>query len=276
MIELPEAVVIAGQIDQELGGKRIVSSLRDQWPHKWAFCTATAEEYAAILDGAAIEGARPLGSHVVVDLEGGQALVLGGGGERILFHRQAKTFPKKHQLLLRFDDDTYLTVSVQGWGSLQLVPRCELASHRHVAPKGASPLSAEFTIEYLQGLFAILESGEKRSIKYFCISEPGIWGLGNGYLQDILFQARLHPRRRAVDVTSEEQVALHVATVDILRQAVAAGGRTTERDLYNRRGSYARLMDSRTVGQPCPVCGAPIEKIQYLGGSCYLCPSCQH
>ena len=53
------------------------------------------------------------------------------------------------------------------------------------------------------------------------------------------------------------------------------GGRATERDLYNRPGGYLRTMDSKRVGQPCSACETPIEKIQYLGGACNLCPNCQ-
>ena len=48
-----------------------------------------------------------------------------------------------------------------------------------------------------------------------------------------------------------------------------------KRIAYGNRGEYVRILDSKTKGKPCPECGTPIEKIQYLGGACYLCPSCQ-
>jgi len=67
----------------------------------------------------------------------------------------------------------------------------------------------------------------------------------------------------------------HKAISETLKQAVDLGGRDTERDLYNRRGGYRRILDSKSEGKPCPECGTPVEKIQYLGGACYLCPSCQ-
>ena len=107
------------------------------------------------------------------------------------------------------------------------------------------------------------------------ISKPGIWGVGNGYLQDILFRAKIHPRRRAIDITEEEKRALYEAIIITLKQATALGGRDTERDLYNRPGDYRRMLDSRSAGQPCSECGTLIVKIQYLGGSSYFCPDCQ-
>jgi formamidopyrimidine-DNA glycosylase len=56
---------------------------------------------------------------------------------------------------------------------------------------------------------------------------------------------------------------------------IEQGGRYDEVDLYNQPGGYMRLMDKNAVGKPCPVCGTGLVKIQYLGGACYYCPSCQ-
>jgi formamidopyrimidine-DNA glycosylase len=107
------------------------------------------------------------------------------------------------------------------------------------------------------------------------VSDPKIWGVANGYLQDILFHAGLHPRHRATQVDADAQRRLHAAIRCTLEAAILQGGRESERDLFNQRGGYARLMDSKTKGQPCPTCGTAIEKISYLGGSCYFCPNCQ-
>jgi len=59
------------------------------------------------------------------------------------------------------------------------------------------------------------------------------------------------------------------------REVIERGGRYDEFDLYGRPGGYVRLMDSKTAGHPCLECGTTVEKIQYLGGACYLCPRCQ-
>jgi formamidopyrimidine-DNA glycosylase len=60
-----------------------------------------------------------------------------------------------------------------------------------------------------------------------------------------------------------------------VNQVIAGGGRYDETDLYGNPGGYVRLMDKNSVGQPCPECGTPIEKMSYLGGTCYYCPACQ-
>ena len=275
MIEIPEALIIARQMSEELKGRQIESGVRGNVSHKFAFYSGSAEEYEAILRGKMMGQATGHGNAILASVKPDYTLVLGGGGERILFHQSESTLPKKHHLLLDYQDGTYLTVTVQGWGNVLLLHQSELVDHPHVGEKRISPLSDGFTFEYLQGLFEELEEEDRRSVKFFIISEPGVWGVGNGYLQDILFRAKIHPRRRASDIVEEERRALHKAIRETLKQAVDLGGRDTERDLYNRRGGYRRIMDSKSVGKPCPECGTPVEKIQYLGGACYLCPSCQ-
>lgn len=275
MIELPEAWIIAQQMNEELKGKQIQSAVRGNVSHKFAFYSGSAEEYEAILEGKTMDEATGHGSILLASLRPNYVLVLGGGGERILFHESASTLPKKHHLLLHYQDDTYLTVTVQGWGNVLLVHRTQLAEHPYVGKERISALSDAFSFEFFEGLFRELDEGDSRSVKFFIISDPGVWGVGNGYLQDILFRARIHPRRRAVDVAEAEKRALYTAIRETLTEAVDLGGRHTERDLYNRPGGYRRVLDSKSVGQPCPECGMPIVKIQYLGGACYFCPSCQ-
>jgi formamidopyrimidine-DNA glycosylase len=60
-----------------------------------------------------------------------------------------------------------------------------------------------------------------------------------------------------------------------LADMVRGGGRDTERDLFGRDGGYPTRASRRTLGRPCPRCGAPIERQAYLGGAVYTCPGCQ-
>jgi formamidopyrimidine-DNA glycosylase len=275
MIELPEAVTIARQMTGELKGRRIASAVRGNAPHKFAFYSGSAMEYARVLKGKKMGEATDHGSLIVAKVSPGYILVLGGGGERITLHEAGGKLPKKHHLLLRFEDGAFLTVTVQGWGSAQLLKRSEFPKGACCAKEGVSPLSPEFTSAHFKSLLGSLADDDSRSVKYFMISEPGVLGVGNGYLQDILFAAGIHPRRRAVDLSARERGALRRATRSVLREAVKLGGRDSERDLHGRPGRYERILHSKAVGKPCPRCGVTIEKIQYLGGASCFCPSCQ-
>ncbi|NDJ75623.1 MAG: endonuclease VIII, partial [Chloroflexi bacterium] len=69
--------------------------------------------------------------------------------------------------------------------------------------------------------------------------------------------------------------ALFDAIINTVQAVIAQAGRYDEYDLYGERGGYVRQMDKNAVGRPCPECGGEVEKIQYLGGACYLCANCQ-
>ncbi len=275
MIELPEATTIARQIDAGLKGKRIADGNRGNSPHKFAFYSYSAEEYAAILKDKTVGDTRANGVLILVSLEPGYKLLLGEGGERIIYHRDATTLPQKYQLMLHFTDDTYLTVSIQGWGATLLLPEGDVARHPFTYLDKISPLSELFTLEHFQGLFSDLEPGDPRSVKFFLISKPGILGMGNGCLQDILWQAKIHPRRRAVDLNPDEQKALYASLRRTLQEMVDCGGRDSDEDLYGHPGGYHRILHSKSVGLPCPNCGSAFEKASYQGGSIYFCPKCQ-
>jgi formamidopyrimidine-DNA glycosylase len=249
--------------------------LRGNSPHKFAFYSYEPEKYRQVMVGAVLGETQVDGGHALIQVGAEHTLVLGGGGEKILLHASEAALPKKHQLLLGFEDGRYLTVSVQGWGMVSLLNEEELAAHPYVARPRVPPLSEGFTLAYFEGLFAALPPEEKRSAKFFIISDPQVHGVGNGYLQDILFRAKIHPRRRAAQLSPQEQAVLYQSIRDTLSQAVAQDGRDSETDLYGKPGRYVALMDRRANGNPCPECGTLIVKEAFLGGSVYYCPRCQ-
>ncbi|MFX0169603.1 MAG: DNA-formamidopyrimidine glycosylase family protein [Candidatus Hodarchaeota archaeon] len=279
MIELPEAITIARQINEELKGHEIVFAQRGYSPHKFAFTGKYShEEFARMVPGKTIDGARADGWVILLDLEPGYLLSLGCGGERILFHENEKTLPKKHQLILGFHDNSYLTVTITGWGEVRLLEQSDLSNHPHIKKDAISPLSKAFTFDYFNKLFDSLpekKQTQQTSAKYFIISEPGVWGVGNGCLQDILYRAKIHPKRQMLSLSANERKTLYHAIVQTLTKMVELGGRDSEYDLHNQPGRYNRILQSKSVGQSCPECGALIARISYLGGTVYFCSSCQ-
>lgn len=275
MIELPEALTVAAQMTHTVTGKRVREALANASPHKFAFYTGDPAAYASLLVGQKLGPARAGGKMIYLPVGSELTLVLGEGGERILHHAAGARLPDKHQLWLAFEDDTHLTVSIQGWGFVGLMDPETLTAHVYAGRTGPSPLDDGFTLDAFTALFDALPAGDSRSIKAFVVSDPGMRGIGNGCLQDVLFHAGLHPRRRAVELARPQQKELYRALRSTLRQMVEQGGRDSELDLYGHPGRYERLFHSGTVGQPCPVCGTPIEKQSFLGGSVYFCPACQ-
>jgi len=272
VIELPEVLTLARQMNGELKGRKIASANRGNSPHKFAFYNLPAETFEEIPVGKTVGEVTGDGMWIFMRVVPGTMLLTGSMGGRILFHHTEETLPKKHHLMLRFEDQTCLTITIQMWGFLHLVEENEADAYRN---QGTSPLSKAFTYGRFREVLDEAAADEKICIKKLLISGPGVSGIGNGYLQDILFRAGIHPTRKVVDITGKERQKLYRAIRRTMKEATALGGRDEERDLYNRPGGYCRMLNSKANGKPCPQCGTPIEKIQYLGGASYFCPRCQ-
>lgn len=104
-------------------------------------------------------------------------------------------------------------------------------------------------------------------------------GLGNIYTDEALNRARIHPQRRCGALTEDETRRLHAAIRTTLRGAIAHGGTSFAGYVNDFRGRSSYLARQGRVfdraGQPCPICGTPIERIKVAGRGTNICPRCQ-
>lgn len=139
---------------------------------------------------------------------------------------------------------------------------------------GPEPLDADFTPE---DLAAALE-GSRAPIKNRLLDQSRIAGLGNIYASEALHRARVDPRRPAGGLEPEEVERLHEAVRATLREALEHAG-TTFRDyraVNGRSGAFQeRLRVYARAAEPCPRCGADVERIVQAGRSTFFCPGCQ-
>lgn len=271
MIELPEAVVLALQITETLGGKRIAKAVANASPHGFAWYTGDPAEYNDRLAGKVIGRATGVAGCVEIGAGDMQLSI----SAPIRYHAQGEKRPAKHQLLLQFEDGTAITSSAQMWGGFF----CYLAGEKggfpdaEIARDRPSPLTDAFDRAYFDTLFGA--DTPKLSAKAFLATGQRIPGLGNGVLQDVLWTARIHPKRKMADLPEGALDRMFETVKHLLAEMVARGGRDTERDLFGRPGGYKTILSKNTVGSPCPACGTTIRKEPYLGGSIYYCAGCQ-
>lgn len=275
MFELPEFVILAGQMNATLKGKVIQRGRLGNSPHKFVWYNRSHDEFEALTPGKTIGTAQTRGKWLFLPLEPGYVLLLGECGGKVLYHLPGAKLPKKYHLHLVFDDDSFLTATTQMWGAMELYAQGEEQHREYVKDMRPTPTDTAFTLDYFNALLDELISAGKRSAKGLLTQDQIIPGLGNASAQDILFAARLHPKHPIADLDADERRTLYEAIVSTLQAIIAQGGRYDEYDLYGQRGGYVRLMDKNAVGRPCPECGGTVEKLQYLGGACYLCTNCQ-
>ena len=275
MFELPETITLARQINESIAGKRIRCGSLGNSPHKFVWYNRTPDEFASLVEGKCVGRAQARGKWLFVPLESGYLLLLGEMGGRLLYHTPGAPLPAKYHLMLNFEDGAALTAFTVMWGAMELFAAGEEAERQYVKGMRVTPVDEAFSPAYFEGLIDELLAGPKRSVKALLTQEQLIPGLGNSIAQDIMFNARLHPKQPLAALSPDQRRALYEAICTTVAAAIAGGGRNDEVDLYGNPGGYVRIMDSKSAGMPCPGCGSRIEKMQYLGGACYFCPSCQ-
>ena len=176
---------------------------------------------------------------------------------------------------MEFEDQTYLTVTISGWGEVRLIETKDIDKHPHVGYHKFDPLSKDFTFKEFNNLIEGIPDNRKCNVKRLFFSEPGLRGIGNGVIQDIFFKSKIHHSREIKQLSREERELLFNVTKKELQEMVNLGGRNSEKDLFDAFGRYERLMHSKSANTPCPNCETRILKKQYGGGSIYFCPECQ-
>lgn len=275
MFELPEYATLTREWNETLVGKTIKKGSLGNSPHKFVWYNRKPAEFTNLTKGKRTGKAWTKGRWMFVRLEPGYVLVLGECGGKLLYHPPGATLPDKYHLLLSFDDNSAFTAMTSMWGAMELYEKGQESKRQYVRDMRTTPADPGFTFDYLDELIDEAASAEKTSAKGLLTQKQLIPGLGNAIAQDILFSAHLHPKHPVDELTKSQRRQLYNAIVKTLEQATKQGGRSDEFDLYGIPGKYVRLMDKNALERPCPDCGGRVEKIQYLGGACYFCPSCQ-
>jgi len=273
MIELPEALNIARQMNDTIHGKRVAGVIAVQTPHKLAWYYGEPQKYSGLLVGKTIEKANAYGGMVEIKAE--NANILLGDGAGIRFHRKNEPRPAKHQLLIEFDDHSAISISIQMYGGIGVFLEGELDNiYYKVAKEKPSPFSPTFDKVYFDRLISAPEV-QKLSLKALLATEQRIPGLGNGILQDVLFNAKMHPKKKVNTLDEIDKEVLFNSVKTTISAMAAKGGRDTELDLFGCPGGYKTILCKNTVNKPCQVCGTIIKKEAYMGGSVYYCEKCQ-
>lgn len=272
MIEIPESLTIAGQLNETLYGKRIACVEAGHTAHGFAWYEGDPKEYDAKMAGRTVGRAAGIGSMVEIELE--EYSFLFGDGINIRYFSAGEKLPERYQTRITFEDDSSLICTVQMYGAMSLVKPKEYDNPYYLTAKAKPmPGTKEFDYAYFDRLAQ--EVSKELSAKAFLATKQRIPGLGNGVLQDILLQAGIHPKRKLNTLTQEDLGRLYEAVIQILQEMTDAGGRDTEKDLFGRSGGYHTKLSKKNVSGYCPCCGSPIQRMAYMGGNVYVCPQCQ-
>jgi formamidopyrimidine-DNA glycosylase len=266
MPELPEITKLARQIKAHLPGKTVaaVEVLQPKC------LNLPVEAFTAALVGAEILDASSRGKWIQVETTRGWLLLnLGMGGEILLTSRAA--LPEKYRLIIDFTAGSCLAINFWWFGYVHYAAPNALNQHEMVGKLG--PNATDLSAAELGQLLA----GRRGAIKAFLLDQSRIAGIGNSYIHDILYLARLHPLRKIESLSPEDIERLAGAIHTVLDGSLAKGGAAYEQDLFGQKGGFTfeDILIGYREGQPCPECGAPIQKLKTGSTSSFICPHCQ-
>lgn len=270
MPELPEVETVARGLEAVVGCRITGVDLL------WAGTIAAPEPVAFVdrLLGHAIEAAGRRGKWIVIDLTGGDTLLvhLRMTG-RLLVEPAGAPVDRHARVLFALDDGRRLRFSDQRkFGRMVLTSDPQEV----LGDLGPEPLADDFTAERFREMLA----RRRGRIKPLLLNQRFLAGLGNIYVDEALWRAGVHPLRPADTLASSEIDRLHAAIQTVLRQALAAGGTTLDDTQYvgadGEPGEFAReLMIYGRAEEPCRRCGTTIERIRVSQRGTRFCPVCQ-
>ena len=288
MPELPEVETVRRGLQPVMEGRRFTSvqtrrgDLRVPFPN----------DFAARLTGRRVVKLRRRAKYILGDLDSGETLVIHlGMSGRMLVHTES-TRKKlgnygRHNGAIMSDADKHDHVVMETdaparivfndqrrFGLMLLVETAELDEHKLFKGLGIEPLGDAFHAAFLTKAL----KGKKTPIKSALLDQRVIAGLGNIYVCEALFRARVSPKRQAIKVRPDQIALLAPAIKSILREALKAGG-SSLRDHKRTDGEIGMFQHRFKVydreGEPCPACKTKIKRLVQAGRSSFYCPNCQ-
>ncbi len=273
MPELPEVETIRLALEPRIVGRRFdeveIMDPRLVRPFE-------PQAVAAELKGERVASLERRGKYLVVRFESGRALLMHLRMTGSLRHavRGPLDVDPHRRAVVKLDDGSDVTYKdVRRFGTWHLLEPDDVEPYLGER-LGVEPLGRAFTARWLGARLA----GRRAPVKAALLDQRVVAGLGNIYVDEALWRARIHPRRPAADLDPEEVRRLTRGIKNALRAGIARQGASL-RDYSTPDGSRGRMQEEFRVygreGEPCPRCGTPVDKIRVAGRGTWYCPSCQ-
>lgn len=269
MPELPEVETVRRKLEEVVLNKEIkdISIFYERIIRK-----PDPEAFKKFLIGKEFIGVERKGKHLIFKLNNKvivSHLRMEGKFNYVL---SSEPFNKHDHIIFHFDNGYDLRYNdVRKFGTMDLVNNENEVSS--VDELGLEPMDPNLNKEYLKDLL----SKKKTNIKQSLLDQSIIAGLGNIYVDEVLFDSKILPTRNANKLTDNEISSLIVSVNKIISSAINLGGSSIR--TYNSLGVKGSMQNLHKVygknGQNCPNCNNNIEKIKIGGRGTHYCPKCQ-
>ena len=271
MPELPEVETVRRGLEKLILGKKI-TTIDIRYPK---MIKTDLDQFQKELHGQEIQSMGRRGKYLLFYLTD-KVLISHLRMEGKYFYYPDQVPERKHaHVFIHFEDGgTLVYEDVRKFGTMELLAPEFLDAYFASKKLGPEPTEEDFDLEN----FKVALKKSKKSIKSHLLDQTLVAGLGNIYVDEVLWRAKVHPASPSQSLTRAEATAIHEQTIEVLGQAVEKGG-STIRTYTNAFGEDGTMQDFHQVydktGEACSRCGSIIEKIQLGGRGTHFCPKCQ-
>jgi formamidopyrimidine-DNA glycosylase len=282
MPELPEVETVRRGLLPVLEGQRIARAEVNRPDLRWPLPDRMADR----LTGRQVTALRRRSKYILADLDSGETLLvhLGMSGRMLVSGARIGDFyhdhpaPQKHDhVVLTMAGGARITFNdARRFGAMDLMPTAQADRHPLLAGLGPEPFGNDFNEPYL----AARLKGRKTSAKAALLDQRIVAGLGNIYVAETLYRARISPLRLAGELSGHEVAQLVPLIREVLAEAIEAGG-SSLRDFRQANGELGYFSKHFQAydreGEACetPGCPGTIHRVVQSGRSSFYCPSCQ-
>lgn len=273
MPELPEVETIKNTLKRFVRNKEI-EKVEVYWPNIVKF-PDDVEVFKHMLSGQTFHDIQRTGKFLRFELDDYILLSHLRMEGKYSVHDQSTPIDKHTHIIFKFTNGEELRYNdVRKFGTMHVFRKGEEFNQKPLNRLGPDPFEKEFTLFYLH------EKLEKtnRTIKVALLDQSIVSGIGNIYADEILFKARVHPIRKASQLTKDEVEAIQKATISTLQEAVDQGG-TTIRSYVSSDGEMGMFQQELFVygqeNEACKNCGDIIIKFKLSGRGTHICATCQ-
>lgn len=282
MPELPEVETVRRGLLPVMEGAVIERAEVNRADLRWPL----PEGMAARLTGQRVTALRRRSKYIFADLSSGETLLihLGMSGRMLISGAEIGGFyhdhpaPAKHDhVVLHMAGGARITFNdARRFGHMDLWPSEDMENHWLVESLGPEPLGNAFNEAYL----AARLKGRMTPIKSALLDQRVVSGLGNIYVCEVLYRAKISPRRKAGNLSAARAGSLVPIIRQVLEEAIEAGG-SSLRDYRQADGELGYFQHTFRVydreGQPCvkETCDGSVKRIVQSGRSSFYCPKCQ-
>lgn len=269
MPELPEVETVRRGLADAVTGRRVTAVE----VHERRLRRPLARDFAARLTGRRIEAVRRRAKYLLLDLDDGASWLvhLGMTGTMVVLPADEPRRTHTHVIATLDDGRTLRFHDPRRFGLMRVGRAVELHELTELGPE---PLAEEFSAEFLHGI----ARRQRRAVKSLLMDQQVVAGLGNIYVNEILFGAGIRPTRRTSRVTRADAERIVAETGRVIANAIDLRGSSIS-DYRDERGEPGAFQHTFRVyeraGEPCRRCDGVIRRRVIVGRSSFYCPRCQ-